>query len=316
MKRLGAILLTIVILAALCGCAKREQAAEKTGLRVVCSLFPVYSFARSIAGEYAQVSQLLPPGMDSHDYEPSAGDMAASDKADLFIYTDDELETWISVLRGGFTHVKVVRCAEGIDLEALNEQWEKTGENHTGAEGHHSDHGHKYDAHIWLDPTLAVAMCENIRDALSQADEAHREQYAASCKALCDELTQLDAEFRALFDAHPDAILYFGGKFAYSHFLRHYGVKYDSAYDDCSDEGEPGLGAVVRIINAMKAGGGKIIFTDELSSGQIASEIARETGAEVRLFHTGHSVSAEESGKTYLDIMRQNLQVITEALNK
>ena len=316
MKRIIAILLIAILLFALCGCGRREQTAEKTGLQVVCSLFPVYSFARSIAGEYAQVSLLLPPGMDSHDYEPSAGDMAASDKADLFIYTDDQLETWISVLRGGFSHVKLVRCAEGIDLEALNEEWEKTGENHTEAEGHHSGHEHKYDAHIWLDPTLAIKMCENIRDALSEADNAHSEQYALSCKSLCDEIRQLDTDFQALFSAHPDAVLYFGGKFAYSHFLRHYGVKYDSAYDDCSDEGEPGLGAVVRIINAMKAGGGRVIFTDELSSGQIASEIARETGAEVRLFHTCHSVSAEESGKTYLDIMRQNLQVIGEALGK
>jgi len=38
---------------------------------VVASLFPQYDFARIIAGDRANVTQLLPPGQDSHGYEPS-----------------------------------------------------------------------------------------------------------------------------------------------------------------------------------------------------------------------------------------------------
>ena len=120
-KRICILILALIAALALSGCgAKKDEAAANGESRpvIVCSLFPQYDFARSIAGEYASVSQLLPPGVDSHDYEPSVGDMVACDKADLFIYTDDELETWVKALKGGLTHVRTVRCAEGIDLEA------------------------------------------------------------------------------------------------------------------------------------------------------------------------------------------------------
>ena len=85
-------------------------------LEIVCSLFPQYDFARRSAGERAHVSKLLPDGMDSHGYEPSPRDMVRTNSADLFIYTDDLLEGWVKNLKGGLNDVKIIRCAEGIDL--------------------------------------------------------------------------------------------------------------------------------------------------------------------------------------------------------
>ena len=308
------VLLTGFMLSGCGGKQKQDVGGGNGKLAVVCSLFPQYDFARAIAGEYASVSQLLPPGVDSHDYEPSVGDMVACDKADLFIYTDDELETWVKALKGGFDHVKTVRCAEGIDLEALHEEWEEkyeTAHEHEAQSGH----AHRYDAHIWLDLTLAVRMCENIRDALIGADTAHADAYRTNCGALTKELMNLDARFEAAFQAHPDAALYFGGKFAYSHFIRRYGIKYYTAYDDCSDEGEPSLGQVVLIKKQMRESGAKYIFTDEQSSGQVAGEIARDVGGQVLLFHTCHNLSANEAGKSFADVMNENLSNILIALN-
>jgi ABC-type metal ion transport system, periplasmic component/surface adhesin len=316
-KRICILILALIAALALSGCgAKKDEAAANGESRpvIVCSLFPQYDFARSIAGEYASVSQLLPPGVDSHDYEPSVGDMVACDKADLFIYTDDELETWVKALKGGLTHVRTVRCAEGIDLEALHEEWE---EKYETAHEHESEssHAHKYDAHIWLDPVLAIKMCENIRDALTELDRAHAEAYRENCASLVKELEDLDARFRAVFEAHPDAVLYFGGKFAYSHFIRRYGAKYYTAYDDCSDEGEPSLGQVVLIKKQMRENHAKYIFTDEMSSGLVAREIARDVGGQTLLFHTCHNLSADEQGKRFVDVMNENLDHILTALN-
>ncbi len=308
---------------ALAACGKDDsaqdadtQTADKKPL-VVCTLFPQYDFAARIAGEHAQVAQLLPAGMDSHEYEPSAGEVLFCDKADLFVYTDDELETWVKNIKGGFTHVKCVRCAEGIDLEELNEIWEHEGENHE-SEAHEHGHGHEhaYDAHIWLDPVLAVKMCENIRDALISTDSAHAQAYTESCAQLVSEINALDAEFAALFAQKPDALLCFGGKFAYSHFLRRYGVKYISAYDDCSDSYEPGTRRLLELEKQMKAAGARVVFTDELSDGGVARQIAADTGAEVLLFHTCHNLTSANEQSTYLSLMRQNLQNIRKALGE
>ncbi len=295
-------LLTLVFLLAFTSVAELE---------IVCSLFPQYDFTRRIAGERATVVKLLPDGMDSHGYEPSPRDMVKTDGADLFIYTDDVLEGWVKNLSGGLQNVKIVRCAEGIDLEKLNDEWEAASEH-----AHDHDHTHSYDAHIWLDPTLSKIMCQNILNALIEADPEGEEVYRTNYDSLINELTALDEAFLKLFEESKDATLYFGGKFAYSHFLRRYAVNYVTAYATCSDEGEPGIRTIVRIISEMNDQGAKVLFTDEMSSGEVAHAIADETNADVLLFHTAHNLSKEDMDKnlTYFDIMYMNMENIKLAL--
>lgn len=282
-------------------------------LEIVCSLFPQYDFTRIIAGDRANVSKLLPHGMDSHGYEPSPRDMVKTDMADLFIYTDDLLEGWVKNLSGGLMNVRIVRCAEGIDLEQLNEDWNEE-------EGHDHDHGaqgHSYDAHIWLDPTLSKVMCENILRALIEADPEGEEIYRKNYDGLIQSLDKLDQEFQALFTQYPDQALFFGGKFAYSHFLRRYGCSYHTAYQNCSDEAEPGVRAILEIVTEMNAEKAGYIFTDEMSSGEVARAISEQTDAEVLLFHTAHNLSKDdfEKGLTYFDIMYMNYENVKTALS-
>ena len=320
-KRAFAVLLAFTLML-LTACVDDEpesdKAAQPQKLNIVCSIFPVYSLTNEIAGSHANVYQLLPPGMDSHEYEPSVGDVVSASRADLFIYTDDEMEVWISTIAGSLDKSKMLRCAEGIDLEALNEQWEQIEhENESKEEEEHSHiHEHKYDAHIWLDPTLAVVMSENIRDRLMAADPANAEDYRTNCLKLTQELEALDQRFTALFAAHPGATLYFGGRFAYSHFIRHYGVKYLSAFDSCGEEDEVNLGRLIQITAQMKAENARYVFTDEFSNGLVATEISRDTNAEVLLFHTGHTVSGKDASLSYVDIMRRNYDNIARALGE
>ena len=314
-KRLLSALLVLCLMLSLCACGTKETAkdAENGKKRmIVCSIFPVYDFTRRIAGEKADVYQLLPEGMDTHDYEPTLGDIINCDKADLFIYTDSEMEVWIDALSRGFEHVKLVRCAENIDLEMLNEQWEQI-ENAHGGEEH--EHEHRYDAHVWLDPTLSAVMCDNILKSLTALDPENAEYYNANCLSLKADLAALDERFQALFSAHPDAVLFFGGKFSYSHFIRHYGVKYLSAYDGCSENAEVNHLELIELIAQMKLSGAKVVFTDELSNGEIAEEIARETGAEVLVFHSCHNVSREEKKLSFIDLMNRNYDNISRALD-
>lgn len=298
------VLILILILACLSASAE---------LNVVCSIFPQYDFTRAIAGGRCNVTQMLPPGMDSHEYEASPRDALALDRADLFIYTDEELEQWVKTVKGSLSHVTLVRCAEGIDLVALNEEWEET---HGHEEEEEHEHEHAYDAHIWLDPTLASVMADNILSALIAADRENAEFYTENCAQLKQKLSDLDASFTELFAAHPDTTLYFGGKFAYSHFIRHYGLEFVSAYSDCSDEGEPAVRTIVHLLRDMRLANASAIFTDELSSGEVARTIAAEAGCEVLLFHTCHNISAAENGKTYFDLMEMNYRNIRRALNE
>lgn len=60
----------------------------------MATLFPQYDFAKEIAGKHAEVTLLLPPGVESHTYEPTPADIVKINAADMFIYTGKYMEQW------------------------------------------------------------------------------------------------------------------------------------------------------------------------------------------------------------------------------
>ena len=98
-KWILAVLLVTVSMAAGCNKVKDinadvsdpSEASHK--ISVVATVFPYYDFARAIGGEYLDVTLLLPPGRDSHSFEPTAQDLLALQSADIFLYNGGEMET-------------------------------------------------------------------------------------------------------------------------------------------------------------------------------------------------------------------------------
>src|SRR5690349_4221298 len=54
-------------------------------LRVLTTIFPLYDFAREVGGDAVEVRNLLPPGVDPHEYALSPSDAALVSHADLLI---------------------------------------------------------------------------------------------------------------------------------------------------------------------------------------------------------------------------------------
>ena len=53
------------------GCADRERVSKGDKLDIVAIIFPPFDFARELGGEHVEVTMLLPPGAESHSYEPT-----------------------------------------------------------------------------------------------------------------------------------------------------------------------------------------------------------------------------------------------------
>ena len=70
-------------------------AASGEKLKIIGTIFPAFDFARTLAGSAADVSMLLPPGGESHTFEPTPQDIIAMQEADLFIYVGSESDHWI-----------------------------------------------------------------------------------------------------------------------------------------------------------------------------------------------------------------------------
>lgn len=311
-----------VILAAGCGRADdrndalgggAEAAADGT-LTVVTTLFPQYDFARQIAGTHAEVSLVLLPGMESHMYDPTPGDMIEISEADMFIYTGAEMEPWAGELADSvdMTRVRIVDASSGVDL--MKEEDEHDHEEEHEHEGHH--HDHTYDPHIWLDMRNAMQMVETIADAFCEIDPANADDYRANADAYLEQLDELDTELREIVADGTRRDIVFGGRFAYGYFIHGYDLDYESVYDSCSADTEPSMAQMADVIDYMKEHQVRYILYEELSTPNVARAIAEATGAEMLLFSTCHNVTKDdfEAGVTFIDLMQQNADTLKKAL--
>ncbi len=181
LTRAAALLCAAVPLAA---CGEQPLPPENERIEVVATLFPQYDFARQIAGARADVTLLLPPGVESHAYEPTPADIIRINQADVFLYTGAYMEPWAQKLIEGLDgDVQVVDVSAHVPLE--EESHDHEGHDHDGHGG--------FDPHIWTNPQNAKVMVDNIAAALSAADPAGSGLFmtnAADYKAQLDELDE------------------------------------------------------------------------------------------------------------------------------
>lgn len=328
--------MAVCIMGGLSGCPARggneggnsgeTSEKEPAKITIVATLFPQYDFARQIAGEYAKVVLLLPPGTESHSYDLRPADMITIKECDMFIYTGKYMEVWAqSIIDSLDDTVAVVDASERIELvreedygigghthEHDADNGNESGDDEKPARAHH----HEYDPHIWTNPVYAMQMVENIAEALCGTDPAHAAQYRENAGEYIGRLKELDAAFREVAQNTEQNTIYFGGRFAMSYFVREYGFDCVSAYHDCSAESEPSISSVMKLIDEMTEHGAKAVYYEELTDPKVARTVAEETGTQLILLHSAHNVTRREfeSGISYLDIMWQNVDNLKEGL--
>jgi zinc transport system substrate-binding protein len=328
MKRKGmlVLLMLMVFAFAVSGCTQEvdmpvsepegsEASGEDIGddkISVVATLFPQYDFARRIGGERVEVRYLLPTGTEAHSYEPTPQDMVALLNADVFLYTGEFMEPWTRNIVENLKEedVLVVDLSQGIPLLTSGDQ------DHEHQED--EDHGEEeaIDPHYWTDPNMAIIMVKTIGDALAQADSENVEQYKNEEAALIEDLIQLDSDIREALDRTKSKTILSGGHFAFGYFARQYGLEHMSPYTGFSPNAEPTPQRITALIQTIEETGAKAIYHEELIDPKVAQVIVDETGVKLLLLHGAHNTSKEEleSGKTYMDIMYENLENLKEGL--
>ena len=184
-----------VFLAALCagviafaaGSCKRQEPQSPQGKNVitaVTSLFPLYDFARAVGKENVAVSLLLPPGVESHSFEPRPGDILKINSADLFIYTGAVMEPWVAKILQAMENKDLLVIDASTGIRLLQEAPDP-GEKHHGT-----------DPHIWLDLANAQHMVDTICEGLSAKDPLNRKFYTDNARSYKARLAELDSRYR------------------------------------------------------------------------------------------------------------------------
>lgn len=300
-----------------------------TKLNIKVSFYPMYEFTKNIAGDLAEVDVLIPSGVEPHDWEPTAQDMAEISDADVLIYNGAGLEGWADQVLDSASGSKLITVEASKGLEIMEGSEEEEEGEHVHEEGEHSDeaeqaleedeHDHDHgglDPHVWLDPTLAIKEVRTIEAALSTADPKNADAFKANADAYVARLEQLDQEFKeGLKDTKRKDFITQHAAFGY--LAKQYGLT-QVPIAGLSPEQEPSAANMVKIVEFAKEHKVQTIFFETLVSSSVADTIAKEIGAKVAVLNPIEGLTNDDRSHNldYIGIMRQNLEALIIALNE
>ncbi|MCM3699641.1 metal ABC transporter solute-binding protein, Zn/Mn family [Paenibacillus macerans] len=150
-------------------------ATEK--LEIKTSFYPMYEFTRHVAGDLANVENLVPAGMEPHDWEPTPQDMAAITEADVLVYNGAGMEGWVDQVLDSATGkgLKAIEASQGLEIvEGAEDEHEHGEAAHEDGEHAHEDgeHAHEEGEHVHEDGELAHEEGEHVHEDGEHAHEA------------------------------------------------------------------------------------------------------------------------------------------------
>ena len=311
----------------LSGCAQPPEKAEDGRLQVVAAVFPAYDFARAAGGGLADVELLLPPGAESHSYEPTPADILAVQECDLFIYLGGESDTWVETIVSSIDMegrtLRMVDCVELLEETEVEGMQALPGHRHDHEDEEGEEHGAHglgvvvgMDEHVWTSPRNAAAITRTIGGVLGELDPANAPAYTAAAEQYAGEIDGLDGEFAALFESRPDRTIVFGDRFPLLYFAEEFDLDYYAAFPGCGAQTEPSAATVAFLTDKVRQEQLPTVWYIEFSNHLVADSIAEAAGVGTAMFHTCHNVSGQEleRGETYVSLMRKNLETLREYL--
>ncbi|HYG22397.1 MAG TPA: zinc ABC transporter substrate-binding protein [Verrucomicrobiae bacterium] len=289
-----------------CGCVPESESTTSAKLHVVATVSMVADLVTEVAGDRAEVTSLMGPGVDPHLYKATTADLNALRRAEVVFYCGLMLEGKLqSVLSEMGRSKRVYAVAESIPPARLLKP--------TEFEGHP-------DPHVWFDVELWILCVNAVVKGLSEARPADAayfatqgESYKIRLKALHEWAIQKSAELppekRILATSH-DAFNYFG---------RAYGFKV-VALQGISTVTEASLADVVKMVEYIKANKINAVFVESSVSPKTIERVSQDAGVTIggelfsdALGQAGKMENGYDVG-TYEGMIRHNLETIVNAL--
>ena len=269
-------------------------------IAVVTSFYPLYYFASEIGKDNIHIVNVTPAGAEPHDYEPTSGDIARIERANLLIL-NGVVEPWGDKMIENVKGKPVTVVVVGRDVIT-----DQTSDEH-GQSGR--------DPHVWLSPLLASIEVEKILRGFLTVDPGNAAVYQAHAKTLQASLDGLDMEYRnGLASCSQKDIITSHAAFGY--LASAYGLR-QLSISGLSPDAEPSARQLADIAQFAKIHSIHYIFFESLVSPKLAETIATSVGAKTLVLNPLEGLTDEEQtqGKTYLTEMETNLKNLQLALS-
>ena len=286
------ILAIFMVLMCVCLCACGNKSTFKTDkLKVCTSFYTVYDFVQKIGGDKIEIINLVPSGVEPHDWEPNPRDLVILEQADVLVCNGLGMESWLSKITNSVNmdKLEVVEISSGVKEI-------------------------KGDPHVWLNPLNVKIELKNIADALIRLDKQNETYYRDNYDKYAREIDKLDDEYiTRLSNCTRNEIVVTHKAFGY--LCDRYGLL-QVALQGVTNDGEPSMQKISETIKVIREKDIKTIFAENAIDEKIMKTIAKETGSTISRLETLENVTGQdiENGREYFSIMRSNLDALCLAL--
>lgn len=269
---------------------------------ITTSFYPMYVAALNITDgvEGVEVTNLTKGTTTClHEYSLTTEEMVSLVDSDVLVINGAGMEGFLSNVISNYSNLDIIDSSKDIELIEM--------ECH---HNHEHTHEESYNSHIFVSVENYIKQIENITEGLVKLDSKNTESYLNNSREYIKRLKELKAETEAVISMLPNKnIVTFHESFDY--FAREFGLNVVAKIE--KEHGESASASeVVDIVKEINKHNVKAIFVETGYNTNIAETVAKEAG--VKIYELNPVTSGKNNKEEYINIMRENLNVIKEAL--
>ncbi len=282
-RSLGAVTVVGCLVCGLAACGGGLAAADDGRLTVVATSYPLEYVAAEVGGELVAVTNLTPPGGDSHALELSPRDVTTLTAADVVVHLSGALQASVD---------------EVVDQQAPE---------HLVDAAPLADHG--VDPHFWLDPTRMAQLADEVADEFSEVDPDHAAEYADRAEVLQSSLQELDEQYAAALAPCEGATLLASHE-AFGYLADRYGLE-QVGVAGIDPHVEVSPARLRDVAEEVRDSGARTIFFEAAAGLGVAETLASELDLRSDVLHPIERVAGDD---TYPELMTANLAALGRGL--
>lgn len=303
LRTVGSVAALTVSLALFGACSSNGEETPTDTVRVIATTGILGDVVSRVGGAGIELDVMIPPGVDPHDFSPSAQQVAAISSADLVVANGLDLEE-------GLEDVLAQAESEGITVIEVGEEVDPLPSGEAGAEEHGA-----FDPHFWQDPMRMKTAVDiislwlvtaGVPEAADRATE-YQAEIDATQAGIVAILDPIPSERRLLVTNH-DAFAYFADRYDFEVI--------GTIIPGGSTLAEPSSAEIAALVETIVTNNVPAIFVENTASPALAEILAEETGTDIAVVELISDALGEPGSATgtYLEMLVYNATAIAGAL--
>ncbi|HMY27158.1 MAG TPA: zinc ABC transporter substrate-binding protein [Solirubrobacterales bacterium] len=279
------------------GCGSQSSGGD--GPKVVATTTQVGNLVDEIGGGKVDLTTILKPNTDPHEYEPRPSDVTAVADAEVIFRSGGHLDDWTAdLIADSGTDARVVDLSQDLPVRLYGDG--------------------EFDPHWWQDPVNVRFAAARITSVLDETNPEASGYYDGRLRRFSTQTVNLTERTKACIRrilADQRKIVTDHDAFAY--FTNRFGIEtVGTVIPALTTEAQPSAGDLAGLEETIRREKVKAIFPEESVSPALSEALARDTGATTRYSLYGDTLGPEGSdGETWLGSMKSNVNAVVAGMS-